>query len=102
MIYRPDENSTKAERQYITLYNSVVHHLVEALDSGNDDYASMLLCVLYGGFAGQFPEGSEQRSQVSFEAFRTVVTQEINQPTAEDILHDIPHVHPGWMGERIV
>lgn len=97
MIYEAGPEADTAEIQYTALYNSVCHHLVEAMDNEAHEYASMLICVLYGGFAAQFPEGSPQRTYGAFRQFMRQVTQEINAPGVDEILHKTPHITPGWL-----
>jgi hypothetical protein len=100
MIYRPSPQAETAEIQYATLYNSVMHHLMEALEKGAADYASMLICVLYGAFVAQFPEGHNARTRQGYTAFIGQVQAEMRQPDAPDILHDIAHIPPGWIKFR--
>lgn len=98
MIYPPREDMPTTERQYVTLYNSVIHHLIEAIDAGSGPLAGTLQCVLYGAFAAQFPEGHHARTATGFLAFQHQLREELNEPGIMEWLHEIPHVDPRFPG----
>jgi hypothetical protein len=98
VIYPPHDDMPTTERQYVTLYNSVIHHLIEAIDADSGPMAGILQCVLYGAFASQFPPGHHARTPTGFLAFQNQLREEVNQAGAMQWLHEIPHVDPTFPG----